>query len=92
MYNQSVISELRFLIKSQTIRCSTIVELILILIIFKMDKQVREFLLEEKISSTDHSHKCVAKKFHTWLLECGVEKMGTRKITLSGEQNKANRE
>ena len=54
-----------------------------------MDKQVREFLKEEKASSTDHSHKCIAKKFHNWLLECGAEKKGTRNMDLTVEQMKA---
>ena len=39
-----------------------------------MDSQVQKFLREEKQTSTDRAHKCVAKKLKNWLLKIRIEK------------------
>ena len=57
-----------------------------------MDNQVRKFLLGEKATSTDRSHKCVATKFGKWLLERSLAKDPEKKVSLSRSQQKAIRE
>lgn len=57
-----------------------------------MDNHVRKFLIEEKASNTDHSHKCVAKKFGKWLSQSRLAKDSEKKLTLTRAQHKAVRE
>ena len=54
-----------------------------------MDKQVKKFLLSERATSTDSSHKCVAKKFYNWMLQCRSERDSDKKISLTRKQYKA---
>ena len=54
-----------------------------------MDSRVQEFINKEKQSNTDLSHKCVAKKFSTWLSKYRSHKVGSEKITLSRQQHSA---
>ena len=58
----------------------------------EIDSQVRKFLTSEKPSNTDYSHKCVAKKFHTWMLQCCLETNPEKKLSLSRRQIKAVKE
>ena len=58
----------------------------------EIDSQVRKFLTSEKPSNTDYSHKCVAKKFHTWMLQCCLETNPEKKLSLSRRQMKAFKE
>ena len=51
-----------------------------------MDSQVRNFLMEEKASNIDYSHKCVATKFGKWLLQRRLEKDPAKKVTPSRRQ------
>ena len=58
----------------------------------EIDSQVRKFLTSEKPSNTDYSHKCVAKKFHTWMLQCCLETNPEKKLSLTRRQIKAVKE
>ena len=58
----------------------------------EIDSHVEQFLRSGKPSNTDYSHKCVAKKFHTWILQCCSENNPKKKLSLSRRQKKAVRE
>ena len=57
-----------------------------------IDSQVQQFLRSGKPSNTEYSHKCVAKKFHTWILKCCSESKPEKKLSLTRRQIKAVRE
>ena len=57
-----------------------------------MDRVVQNFLKAEKATSTDYSHKCVAKKFAKWLRENRAQSYKNKRIYLSRKQIKALRE
>ena len=52
-----------------------------------MDSQVQKFLREEKQTSTDRAHKCVAKTLKNWLLKIRIEKDPDKLLPLSEEQD-----